>query len=221
MFVVGGESLIDLVSEPRGADGVIHMHAHQGGSPMNCAIAPVETRQSTTGFLCPISKDRFGDYILEPLEAAGVQPLLGERVHGADDACGGDLDQKRQAALRILPLRRPCRSRPRRLIAALPETVALLPDRRLLPDRAARRGDLARGDRRGGAARRDDFDRSKCAAVADRRFRRLSRPPRRVLAARAPHQDVRRGFADAAARPSRSRRMRHSCWPCRRPNWWW
>lgn len=30
MFVVGGESLIDLVSAPVGPDGVIHMTAHQG-----------------------------------------------------------------------------------------------------------------------------------------------------------------------------------------------
>ena len=39
MFVVGGESLIDLISEPVGADGAIRLVAHQGGSPYNCAIA--------------------------------------------------------------------------------------------------------------------------------------------------------------------------------------
>jgi fructokinase len=79
MFVVGGESLIDLVSELRGADGIIHMHAHQGGSPYNCAIALAKLGNDT-GYLCPISKDGFGSYLLEPLEAAGVKPLLNERV---------------------------------------------------------------------------------------------------------------------------------------------
>jgi fructokinase len=79
MFVVGGESLIDLVSEPRGEDGIIHMHAHQGGSPYNCAFA-LARLGNDTGYLCPISKDGFGSYLLEPIEAAGVQPLLKERV---------------------------------------------------------------------------------------------------------------------------------------------
>lgn len=79
MFVVGGESLIDLVSEPRGADGIIHMHAHQGGSPYNCAIALAKLGNDT-GYLCPISKDGFGSYLLEPLEQAGVKPLLRDRV---------------------------------------------------------------------------------------------------------------------------------------------
>ena len=31
MFVVGGESLIDLVSEPIGADGAVRLTAHAGG----------------------------------------------------------------------------------------------------------------------------------------------------------------------------------------------
>jgi fructokinase len=79
MFVVGGESLIDLVSEPRGADGIIHMHAHQGGSPYNCAIA-LSKLGNDTGYLCPISRDGFGSYLLEPLQAAGVKQLLTERV---------------------------------------------------------------------------------------------------------------------------------------------
>lgn len=79
MFVVGGESLIDLVSAPVGADGVVHMSAHQGGSPYNCAIA-LARLNNETGFLCPISADGFGTYLLEPLERAGVFPLLTERV---------------------------------------------------------------------------------------------------------------------------------------------
>src|SRR4051812_45096584 len=79
MFVVGGESLIDLKTYEARKDGVIQMHAHPGGSPMNCAIA-LSKLGGKTGFLCPISRDTFGDYILEPLAAAGVEALLKDRV---------------------------------------------------------------------------------------------------------------------------------------------
>ena len=88
MFVVGGESLIDLkaeVEQPDGSlinrdgTGQIVMTAHPGGSPYNCAIA-LSKLGNPTGFLCPISADAFGDYLLGPLEAAGVTTLLPERV---------------------------------------------------------------------------------------------------------------------------------------------
>jgi fructokinase len=79
MFVVGGESLIDLVQDPPGPDGEVRMTAHAGGSPYNCAIA-LRKLGNDTGFLCPISRDGFGSYLLGPLEEAGVKPLLKERV---------------------------------------------------------------------------------------------------------------------------------------------
>lgn len=79
MFVVGGESLIDLVPRPTGPDGVIHMEAHAGGSPYNCAMALAQLG-SETGYLCPVSEDGFGDYLLAPLDRAGVTQLLPERV---------------------------------------------------------------------------------------------------------------------------------------------
>ncbi|KQX35609.1 hypothetical protein ASD04_12515 [Devosia sp. Root436] len=88
MFVVGGESLIDLKAEvalPGGAligrdgENQIVMTAHPGGSPYNCAIALAKLG-NPTGFLCPISADAFGDYLLGPLDEAGVKPLLPERV---------------------------------------------------------------------------------------------------------------------------------------------
>jgi len=97
MFVVGGESLIDLVSEPRGPDGVIHMHAHQGGSPYNCAIALAKLG-NPSGFLCPISKDGFGSYLLEPLAEAGVKTLLCDRVTAPTTLAVVTLNEKRQAA---------------------------------------------------------------------------------------------------------------------------
>jgi fructokinase len=79
MFVVGGESLIDLVSEPVGGDGTLRLSAHAGGSPYNCAIA-LSKLNNDTGFLCPISTDAFGDMLLDPLRQAGVNQLLATRV---------------------------------------------------------------------------------------------------------------------------------------------
>lgn len=88
MFVVGGESLIDLKAEVVLGDGAvigrdgqnqIVMTAHPGGSPYNCAIALAKLG-NPTGFLCPISADAFGDYLLGPLHEAGVTALLPERV---------------------------------------------------------------------------------------------------------------------------------------------
>ena len=79
MFVVGGESLIDLISKPIGPDGKRELVAKAGGSPMNCAIA-LSKLGNDAGFLCPISRDSFGDFILEPLKAAGVNQLLKDRV---------------------------------------------------------------------------------------------------------------------------------------------
>ena len=77
MFVVGGESLIDLVpvSAAPGAERV----AHAGGSPFNCAIALAKLGNDT-GFLCPISQDEHGDLLLAPLAEAKVSVLLTERV---------------------------------------------------------------------------------------------------------------------------------------------
>lgn len=96
MFVVGGESLIDLVQEPLGPDGVIHMTAHQGGSPYNCAIA-LSRLGNDTGFLCPISKDGFGSYLLGPLHEAGAKPLLTERVFAPSTLAVVTLNTKKEA----------------------------------------------------------------------------------------------------------------------------
>ena len=75
MFVVGGESLIDLISKPVGPDGMRELVAKAGGSPMNCAIA-LSKLGNDAGFLCPISSDSFGDFILEPLNGRGCHVLL-------------------------------------------------------------------------------------------------------------------------------------------------
>ena len=96
MFVVGGESLIDLISEPVGADGVIRLVAHQGGSPYNCAIA-LSKLGNRTGFLCPISSDGLGTYLLGPLAEAGVTPLLEERVAAYTTLAVVTFDAKKSA----------------------------------------------------------------------------------------------------------------------------
>jgi fructokinase len=96
MFVVGGESLIDLISEPVGADGVIRLVAHQGGSPYNCAIA-LSKLGNDTGFLCPISTDGLGTYLLAPLAEAGVKPLLAERVDAYTTLAVVTFDAKKSA----------------------------------------------------------------------------------------------------------------------------
>jgi fructokinase len=79
MFVVGGESLVDLISKPVGPDGRRELVAKAGGSPMNCAIA-LSRLGVDSGFLCPISRDSFGDMLLGPLSASGVTVLLKDRV---------------------------------------------------------------------------------------------------------------------------------------------
>ncbi|RUT34440.1 carbohydrate kinase [Arsenicitalea aurantiaca] len=123
MFVVGGESLIDLVSEPTGPDGVIRMTAHQGGSPYNCAIALARLGMES-GFLCPISKDGFGTYLMGPLEAAGVRPLLVERVAAPSTLAVVTLDARGAAQYEFY--RGADRAFTREgLIAALPERPAL------------------------------------------------------------------------------------------------
>lgn len=78
MFVVAGESLVDLVAEPQSSGAPLTMGAHAGGSPYNCAIA-LSRLGNPVGFLCPISKDSFGDLLLGPLEAAGVTRLIERR----------------------------------------------------------------------------------------------------------------------------------------------
>lgn len=121
MFVVGGESLIDLVAEPRDADGVTHLTAHPGGSPMNCAMA-LGKLGNATGFLCPISRDAFGGLILEPLAAAGVVPLIRARVAAPTTLAVATLNERRQAAYEFYraadrPLDTPA------MLAALPENI--------------------------------------------------------------------------------------------------
>lgn len=78
MFVVAGESLVDLVRKPHDGEGAPEFAACPGGSPYNCARA-LGLLGIETGFLCPISNDGFGDALLAELAEAGVVPLLERR----------------------------------------------------------------------------------------------------------------------------------------------
>lgn len=123
MFVVSGESLVDLVSAPRGPDNIVHMQAHQGGSPYNCAIALAKLGRET-GYLCPISKDGFGDYLMEPLDAAGVNVLLKQRVLAPSTLAVVTLNDKGEAQYEFY--RGADRALDRdKLIAALPDHMPL------------------------------------------------------------------------------------------------
>lgn len=123
MFVVGGESLIDLVPEPMGGDGVIRMTAHQGGSPYNCAIA-LSRLNNETGFLCPISADGFGTYLLEPLQRAGVRQLLTARVRAPSTLAVVTLNARKEARYEFYRGADHAFTRDG-LVAALPEGVTV------------------------------------------------------------------------------------------------
>ena len=123
MYVVGGESLIDLISEPVGTDGTIRLVAHQGGSPYNCAIALAKLGQDT-GFLCPISADGLGTYLLQPLHEAGVRPLLPDRVGAYTSLAVVTFDDKKSASYGFYRQADRAFSRDT-LLAALPERLEL------------------------------------------------------------------------------------------------
>ncbi|WP_052715885.1 carbohydrate kinase family protein [Devosia chinhatensis] len=121
MFVVGGESLIDLVPVSSAADA--ERVALAGGSPFNCAIA-LSKLGHETGFLCPISADQYGDLLLKPLAEAGVAVLLDERVDAPTTKAIVTFNDKMQAS--YVFERGADRAFTREgLIAALPRQVAL------------------------------------------------------------------------------------------------
>ncbi|WEK04769.1 MAG: carbohydrate kinase [Candidatus Devosia phytovorans] len=95
MFVVGGESLIDLV--PAAPGPAAERQPVAGGSPFNCAIALAKLGNQT-GFLCPISTDSYGDMLLQPLAEAGVNVLVKERVDAPTTKAIVTFNEKMQAS---------------------------------------------------------------------------------------------------------------------------
>lgn len=121
MFVVGGESLIDLVpiSAAPGAERV----ALAGGSPFNCAIA-LARLGNAAGFLCPISTDQYGELLLAPLAEAGVKVLLEERVDAPTTRAIVSFNEKMQASY-VFERGADHAFTREGLVAALPEAVSL------------------------------------------------------------------------------------------------
>lgn len=122
MFVVGGESLVDLVPAKPGP--AAERQPVAGGSPFNCAIALAKLGNQT-GFLCPISTDEFGDMLLAPLAQAGVKVLIESRVDAPTTKAIVTFNDKMQASYEFE------RGAERAftqdgLVAALPGGVALL-----------------------------------------------------------------------------------------------
>ncbi|MBD8067204.1 hypothetical protein IC608_17170 [Devosia sp. PTR5] len=95
MFVVGGESLVDLVPASNAPDAP--REALPGGSPFNCAIA-LSRLGNRTGFLCPISTDEYGELLWGPLQQAGVEVLLKERVATPTTKAIVSFNEKMQAS---------------------------------------------------------------------------------------------------------------------------
>jgi fructokinase len=123
MFVVSGESLMDVFHEPQPPSNRIALTATAGGSPFNCAIA-LARLGGRTGFLCPISRDRFGDVLLGKLNADGVEVLLKDRVIEPTTLAMVTLDEARKA--KYVFYRHSDRAFTRDgLLAALPSDVTL------------------------------------------------------------------------------------------------
>jgi fructokinase len=123
MFVVSGESLMDVFHEPQPPSSRIALTATAGGSPFNCAIA-LARLGGRTGYLCPISNDRFGDVLLGKLGAGGVEVLLKERVREPTTLAMVTLDEARKA--KYVFYRHADRAFTREgLVAALPKRMAL------------------------------------------------------------------------------------------------
>lgn len=126
MFVVGGESLIDLVARSTFEQNGLPMDAHAGGSPYNCAMA-LARLGNRAGFLCPISSDAFGDLLLGPLDASGAELLLTERVSAPTTLAVVTRNEKGLPRYQFYREGTADRAFTRDgLIAALPDRVALM-----------------------------------------------------------------------------------------------
>lgn len=121
MFVVGGESLVDLVPTGGHVNGEIERMPFPGGSPYNCAMA-LSKLGNDTGFLCPISQDEFGDALLKPLAQAGVTVLLKERVAAPTTKAIVTFNDKMQASYQF-ERGADHAFTPEGLVAALPESL--------------------------------------------------------------------------------------------------
>lgn len=125
MFVAAGESLVDLVAEPRSPGQTLRLQAHPGGSPYNCAVA-LARLGADTGFMCPFSSDGFGDHLIAPLESNGVARLIAERVEAPTTLAIVTLDARGHAQYQFYRDGTADRAFDRdTLLTALPEAVTV------------------------------------------------------------------------------------------------
>ena len=71
MILSVGEALIDLIHSP----GRHEPRAQVGGSPLNVSVA-LARLDITSGFVCPISKDKYGQLIYAHLQQNNVQQCM-------------------------------------------------------------------------------------------------------------------------------------------------
>lgn len=77
MILVAGESLMDMIPQPAGPE--LQYRACAGGSPFNVALA-LGRLGAPVGYLCPFSRDRFGELLKSTLERSRVQVDLCPRT---------------------------------------------------------------------------------------------------------------------------------------------
>lgn len=71
MLVVAGETIVDMIARK---DAPMTLDAFLGGGPYNVAKAAVKMGQAT-GYLSPLSEDKFGDAFISEMQSLGLDAL--------------------------------------------------------------------------------------------------------------------------------------------------
>jgi fructokinase len=95
MIVVAGEALIDLV--PQGAGALVGLQPARGGGPYNTAVA-LGRLGSPTAFCSRVSRDAFGEALLDGLRAAGVDVTTVQRGREPTTLAVASIDASGSAA---------------------------------------------------------------------------------------------------------------------------
>ncbi|WP_320774966.1 carbohydrate kinase [Streptomyces sp. CRN 30] len=95
MIVVAGEALIDLV--PQGAGALADLRPARGGGPYNTAVA-LGRLGTPTAFLSRVSRDPFGEALVEGLRAAGVDVTSVQRGAEPTTLAAASIDEGGSAA---------------------------------------------------------------------------------------------------------------------------
>ena len=84
-LVCFGEALIDFLGEPDTGTGPMRYRRYAGGAPANVAVAAARLG-TPTAFAGMLSRDAFGDFLLESLRSAGVSIEYVARTEEANTA---------------------------------------------------------------------------------------------------------------------------------------